>query len=234
MKPAKFLHLLVISIVAGFIYLATQQRPPCANSISCVKNLSTQIENGTQGVFLGQTVTAPTIDLAADTNSISVLGEETTADEKHIYIDLDTQTLYAFENNELFFQTLVSTGKWGRTPPGKYHVWTKLRSTRMSGGSGNDYYNLPNVPYVMFFYNSDVSKERGYSLHGAYWHNNFGHEMSHGCVNMRPIDAKVIYDWANPVAKANTTYESKEDPGTSVIICDRVELQKGALPLCLE
>jgi lipoprotein-anchoring transpeptidase ErfK/SrfK len=33
----------------------------------------------------------------------------------------------------------------------------------------------------MYFY-------QGYGLHGAPWHNNFGHRMSHGCVNL-PLDA---------------------------------------------
>jgi lipoprotein-anchoring transpeptidase ErfK/SrfK len=50
-------------------------------------------------------------------------------------------------------------------------------------------YDLPNVQWVMYFY-------RDYSLHGAYWHNNFGQPMSHGCVNMRNEDAKWLYDWA--------------------------------------
>nr|MDA8088057.1 peptidoglycan DD-metalloendopeptidase family protein [Nitrospiraceae bacterium] len=29
-----------------------------------------------------------------------------------------------------------------------------------------------------------------------YWHNNFGHPMSHGCVNMKTPDAKWLFDWA--------------------------------------
>ena len=68
----------------------------------------------------------------------------------------------------------------------------------MSGGSGSDYYNLPNVPYVMFFANDEVAKSRGYSFHGAYWHNNFGHPMSHGCINMRTEEAKWLFLWATP------------------------------------
>ena len=32
--------------------------------------------------------------------------------------------------------------------------------------------------------------------HGTYWHNNFGHPMSHGCVNMTNEDAKWLYEWA--------------------------------------
>ena len=50
-------------------------------------------------------------------------------------------------------------------------------------------YDLPNVPYVMYFY-------RGYGLHGTYWHNNFGTPMSHGCVNLTLADAKWLYEWA--------------------------------------
>lgn len=48
---------------------------------------------------------------------------------------------------------------------------------------------MPNVPYTMYYY-------KGYAVHGAYWHNNFGHPMSHGCVNLRPSDAKWFYNFA--------------------------------------
>jgi lipoprotein-anchoring transpeptidase ErfK/SrfK len=60
----------------------------------------------------------------------------------------------------------------------------------MIGGSrqNRDYYDLPNVPYVVYFY-------RGYAIHGTYWHNNFGHPMSHGCVNLSIADAKLLYFW---------------------------------------
>ena len=53
---------------------------------------------------------------------------------------------------------------------------------------GYDYY-LENVPYVMYFFED-------YALHGAYWHNNFGYQMSHGCVNIAPSDAGWIYNWS--------------------------------------
>ena len=55
--------------------------------------------------------------------------------------------------------------------------------------SGPDYY-LPQVPYTMYFY-------KGYAIHGTYWHNNFGHPMSHGCVNMRTDDAAWLFNWAS-------------------------------------
>lgn len=109
---------------------------------------------------------------------------------KWIEVDLSDQALRAWEHDRLVFWTLVSTGlPQYPTPTGTFRVYVKLRYERMRGGTpGIDYYDLPNVPHTMYFY-------LGYALHGAYWHNNFGHPMSHGCVNL-PLDAAAwLYDW---------------------------------------
>lgn len=187
----------------------------CANSISCLGDLSGKYEEKKQGTFMGRVVTPPTY-IADSSIGSSVLG--TTAKEKHIFVDLSTQSLKAFEGDKLIYTFPVSTGKWAETPTGDFKIWVKLRYTRMEGGSGSTYYNLPNVPYTMFFYSGEVSKSRGFAIHGAYWHNNFGHPMSHGCINMRPEDAGVLFVWAQPATSGQTTYESKDDPGTQVTI----------------
>ena len=72
---------------------------------------------------------------------------------------------------------------WTPTPVGTFYIWTKLSSTLMAGPG----YYLPGVPWTMYFY-------RGYGIHGCYWHNNFGHPMSHGCVNMRNEESKFVFD----------------------------------------
>lgn len=189
--------------------------PPCANSISCIKDLSGRYESDQEGIFLGRKLNSSKY-IAEDILPKQVLGK--TSGPKHISIDLSKQKLYAHEGDDLVYEFPVSTGKWGRTPTGEFKIWVKLRYTRMSGGSGNDYYNLPNVPHVMFFYNNEVSKGRGFSIHGAYWHNNFGYTMSHGCVNMRPEDAAKIYQWADPAADSNVTHATSDNPGTIVTI----------------
>lgn len=132
--------------------------------------------------------------------------------EKHIEIDLANQKLYAFEGSKKVHDFLVSTGKWGLTPTGEFHIWTKLKYALMTGGSKaiNTYYYLPNVPYTMYFYGSGVSKSKGYGIHGAYWHNNFGHPMSHGCINMKIEDAGELFSWA--------TSEQDDGTGTKVVI----------------
>jgi len=193
------------------------QSSPCANSISCINDLSGKYEsNKKEGEFMGKKVGVPK---ESDYLAMPVLGEKTGAD-KRIYVDLTNQRLYAFEGEKLIYNYLVSTGKWGKTPTGDFEIWVKLRYTTMSGGNSrlNTYYYLPNVPYVMFFYNDSVSKSRGFSLHGAYWHNNFGQPMSHGCVNMKPDEAEKIYYWVDPPTQGNTTHASKENPGTIITI----------------
>lgn len=207
-----------ILLSARVLNFSFEQKAPCANSISCVKNLSGKFEeNAGNTVFLGRVIKAP--QFLAQVEEHAVLGQITTSNAvKHIYVDLSKQTLYAYEDQKLALSFPVSTGKWGKTPTGDFKTWIKLRYTRMSGGEGADYYDLPNVPYVMFFANNEVAASRGYSLHGAYWHNNFGHPMSHGCVNISPANAEKLYNWANPPTNGNITYASNDSPGTLVTI----------------
>ena len=126
----------------------------------------------------------------------NVLGD--TNEPKRIEVDLTAQRVYAYEGNRQVYNFLISSGKWDRTPTGTFYIWTKIRSQKMSGGSKalGTYYYLPNVPYIMFFYNNNVSKSMGYSFHGTYWHNNFGVPMSHGCINMKTPEAALIFSWA--------------------------------------
>ncbi|OGK24172.1 hypothetical protein A3A46_00480 [Candidatus Roizmanbacteria bacterium RIFCSPLOWO2_01_FULL_37_13] len=187
----------LLSVILIYTFLSSKSSIPCANSISCVNSLQLKVENNALGVFNNQKIIPPPIILSENDTKPSVLGETSTSEEKHVYVDLTKQEVYAFQGNTLFMQASISSGKWNRTPTGNFTVWTKIRSTRMTGGSGADYYNLPNVPYVMFFSNNEVPATSGYSLHGTYWHNNFGYPMSHGCINMKITDAEKLYNWAD-------------------------------------
>ena len=148
-----------------------------------------------------------------------VLGTNNT--EKRIEVDLTNQKVYAYENDIKIYEFLISSGKWGKTPTGTFRIWGKFRYTKMEGGSKilNTYYYLPNVPYVMFFENDKIPAYRGFSLHGTYWHSNFGTPMSHGCINMRIEDAGILYNWANPyLGDKKSGRATDENPGTEVII----------------
>ncbi len=105
---------------------------------------------------------------------------------KRILVDLSEQRLYAFERNQLIASFLVSTGVARMpTPTGSFAVFRKIANKLYQGP---DYY-LPNTPWNLNF-------KPSYYLHAAYWHNNFGRPMSHGCVNLSVANAKWVYDWA--------------------------------------
>ncbi len=107
---------------------------------------------------------------------------------KWIEVDLSQQRLYAHENGQVIFTTRISSGIAGhRTPIGRFRIWAKVRSQTMSGPG----YNLPNVQWVMYFAGENA-------IHGTYWHHNFGHPMSHGCINATNKAARWLYNWAPP------------------------------------
>lgn len=113
---------------------------------------------------------------------------------KEIVVSISQQTMWAYENGELVTASLVSTGTGNVpetvTPIGYYSVLVKYDVQTMEGTISDEYYNVPDVPYVMYFDNL------GNALHGTYWHSNFGSPMSHGCVNL-PMDiAAFLYGWA--------------------------------------
>ena len=148
--------------------------------------------------------------------------------QKRIEVDLTNQRLYAYEGTNRVMDFLISSGKWGRTPTGVFNIWIKLRSTKMEGGSKElgTYYYLPNVPYVMYFFNDEIPKWRGYGIHGTYWHNNFGHPMSHGCINMKTEEVEQLYFWALPDLQGKSSINASDDnPGTPVIIYGEAPLE---------
>ncbi|MCZ2128303.1 MAG: L,D-transpeptidase family protein [Anaerolineales bacterium] len=111
-------------------------------------------------------------------------------------VDLSDQMMYAYEGDTLVRSFVVSTGLW-QTPTltGRFKVWIKLKSAPMSGPG----YYLPNVPNIMYY-------DGDYGIHGAYWHNNFGVPMSHGCVNLSLPDAEWAYDFASVGTVVNIHY----------------------------
>lgn len=193
------------------------------------KNLVNQLDvEAGQAVFNNRRLQIPksTYSLTEKEIQSSVLGRSDVY--KKIFVDLANQRLYAFEGSQKVYDFLISSGKWGWTPTGTFKIWIKLRSTKMEGGKKElgTYYYLPNVPFVMYFYNDEIPKWRGYGLHGTYWHNNFGMPMSHGCVNLKTEDAEKLFYWTNPDLRGKSSvYASQDNPGTEIVIYGKASLQ---------
>lgn len=162
----------------------------------------------------------------ADNAPPQVLGSHIAADgsEKWIEVDLSDLKLSAWEGNRKVYEFLVSTGRLGyETPTGEFRVWRKVRSQLYKGGSKQrgDYYYLPNVPYSLFFGGGEVPDWKGYALHGAYWHNDFGiKNRSSGCINVRPTEMEQLYNWAGPAmpTEVRALNSTSDNPGIRIVV----------------
>lgn len=180
-------------------------------------------EGASVAVFNNKVISYPKTSLAYSflqsqqaTQDVAVLGTTNgSGEEKWIEVSLDEQKVKAWEGEKLVIEFPISSGKWAPTPKGTFNIWYKTRNQSMIGGSKDlgTYYNLPNVPHNMFFH-------QGFAIHGAYWHNNFGQPMSHGCVNAPLASAAQIFDWAGPVLSPgqNAIRATAENPGTKVVV----------------
>jgi lipoprotein-anchoring transpeptidase ErfK/SrfK len=132
------------------------------------------------------------------------------AGPKRIDVSISEQIMRVYQGDTLILETYVSTGlEPNHTEVGNFHIRIKYVSQTMSGftsssgevvGLGSEDgvegtqtgnpYSVEDVPHVMYF------NYQAEALHGAYWHNNFGQRMSHGCIN-QPLDvAAFMYDFA--------------------------------------
>ncbi|HKO49184.1 MAG TPA: L,D-transpeptidase [Polyangiaceae bacterium] len=149
----------------------------------------------------------------------ATLPSELRPGERWIDVDIASQVLTAYVGERPVFATLVSTGRGGNgsilaTPRGTHRLWVKLRGSNMDNlddESASENYAIQAVPWVMYF-------DRGYGLHGTFWHRAFGSKHSHGCVNLTPLDAERLFGWTSPklppgwTAALPTSYE----PGTLI------------------
>jgi lipoprotein-anchoring transpeptidase ErfK/SrfK len=137
------------------------------------------------------------------------------AGARYIAIQLSTQTLVAYDGNTPVYATLVSTGKTDHeTPTGIFRIQHKHVSITMDGEVGSDdAYSIEDVPWTMYFSGS-------LALHAAFWHERFGRPRSHGCVNLAPLDARWLFEWAGPTLPLgfHGVVATRDNPGTFVVI----------------
>lgn len=142
--------------------------------------------------------------------------------EKWIDVNITTQSLVAFEGSTPVYATIISSGRHNnddpakdhRTKTGEFRIREKHIAATMDDDSASDGpYSIQDVPWIMYFHG-------GIALHGAFWHSSFGHERSHGCVNLEPYDAKNLFGWVGPRLPDgwHGIHATDANPGTRVIV----------------
>lgn len=143
------------------------------------------------------------------------------AEEKKVVINLSQQSLSCFEGSREVYFCTVSTGavynaygerveEWG-TPIGPHPIWRKLISLHMSGGASGAGWDTMGIPWTSLF------AGEGMALHSTFWHNGYGERLSHGCVNMRPDDAKWAFRWCLPDVPFETGDITVSMPGGTIV-----------------
>lgn len=126
---------------------------------------------------------------------------------KWIEVNLENQTLVAYDGERPAYVTLISSGRVKRrgdeeldhhTPSGVFRIREKHITNTMDGDGTvvDGPYSIEDVPYVQYFW-------RSYAFHTAFWHDNFGRTKSHGCINMSPLDSRWLFNWTTPGLPAN-------------------------------
>ena len=141
---------------------------------------------------------------------------EGSASGRWIVVDRAQHSLTLVDNGQPTFVTYVALGVAGRdTPAGTYSTWGKYRADDMTSASVQDpggYYDLPNVPDTEYY------KDGGYAIHGTYWHDEFGTDQSHGCVNVTWTDGRYLFDQTLPSVPAGQLTTDTHQTATEVVI----------------
>jgi lipoprotein-anchoring transpeptidase ErfK/SrfK len=140
-------------------------------------------------------------------------------DDKLVEVHLNRQLVLAFEKSRLVFAARAATGnktisrRWS-TPVGQFITSYKRPTRHMAAGDiASSGFDLPGVPWVLYITDS------GISFHGTYWHNDYGHPRSHGCINLTPQAAKWLYRWTSPAVETGAQF-AYEQFGTAVHIIE--------------
>ena len=154
---------------------------------------------------------------------VSTINPDVDPNEKTISIDLTYQNLSCFEANREVYFCRISSGKQYdpvtgevtdtyATPAGRLLTYWKIISKNMTAGSEATGYSTPAVPWCTFIATG------GIAIHGAFWHNAFGEKRSHGCVNVKPEDAKWIFRWTSPYVSLAVGEERRSLPDHGTIV----------------
>lgn len=147
-----------------------------------------------------------------------------TGNRRWLDISIKHQTLVAYVGKTPVYATLISAGRGGlgpkddsnpdgeRTVRGTFMIHDKAISATMDGDEDRaDSYELTDVPFVQYFH-------RGFAIHGAYWHHEFGRARSHGCINLASWDAAWLFDWTDPQVPEGWHGVQNKERGTVVVV----------------
>jgi lipoprotein-anchoring transpeptidase ErfK/SrfK len=146
-------------------------------------------EINVDALTVGQTLTLPSKDILVPLNPIP---------SKRIVVSRSQQHLWAYENGQIIFDWVISTGlPSSPTALGVFQVQTHEPNAYA------DQWNLY-MPHFMGFYHPGPNMDLMNGFHGfptrgggyLLWSDDLGHPVTYGCVLLSLENAETLYNWA--------------------------------------
>ena len=168
------------------------------------------------GRYAGGWVHSSLVRRAAEPQANTTPPPSGSASGRWIVVDRGHHSLTLVDHGQPAFVTYVALGVAGReTPTGTYSTWGKYRADDMTSSSVKDpggYYDLPNVPDTQYYLDG------GFAIHGTYWHDDFGSDESHGCVNVTWTDGRYLFGQTLPYVADSQLTTPTGQPASEVVI----------------
>jgi hypothetical protein len=133
--------------------------------------------------------------------------------------------LLAYEGTRPVYATMISPGRGGTPARGKDPLETASTPTgtfKITGKFATATMEAPGE-----FIHSDVPWAQNFhgphALHGAYWHNDWGHRKSGGCVNVSPRDGRYLFFFTEPQIPDGwhgVRWRPSAEPATTFVVHD--------------
>lgn len=145
----------------------------------------------------GDVINLPSVDAVVPLDPIP---------NKRIIVDLDTQQLWAYENGQLVFNWLISSGMdRAPTAPGIYQILSHNETATGSSVElcGDNSCGTWQMYWFMGIYEVFPGLINGFHgavllPNGAYLGgNNVGSQFTYGCIMSRDDEARLLYEWAD-------------------------------------
>ncbi len=129
-------------------------------------------------------------------NAMPSLGALAPASNKHIVVSINAQRMYVYENDQLIWDWVASTGEAGRpTVPGRYRIQSKFENAR------SNVWSLW-MPYWQGIYwagsvENGIHGQVTFDSGGRLWEGYLGTRITFGCVMISDEHAAILYNWTD-------------------------------------
>lgn len=127
-------------------------------------------------------------------SQLSSLGPFASLDDKHIVVSINKQRMYVYENGQLIWNWVASTGDQTRgTAPGHYRIQSKIQNARSNAWSLW-------MPYWQGIYwsggmENGIHGQVTFDSGGRLWAGYLGTRITFGCVMVSDYNAATLFNW---------------------------------------